>query len=201
MTLDQPSSQLQWRAPMLTALAENWWLLLLRGIAAIVFGVLAFIWPGVTLALLVLLYGAFALVDGAFALAAAIMGKAGIGPRWWLAIVGLLGIGAGVLTFLWPGITALVLLVFIAAWSIMSGIFQIIGAIQLRKEIDNEWLLVVAGLISVVFGILLLAWPASGLLALVWLIGAYAVLYGAVLVGLALRLRNHRAAAAPRATH
>lgn len=193
MTLDQISSPAQWRTPLLRALAENWWLLLLRGVAAIVFGVLAFIWPGVTLAVLVLFYGAFALVDGAFALAAAIMGKGGMGPRWWLAIVGLLGIGAGVLTFLWPGITALVLLVFIAAWSIMSGIFQIIGAIQLRREIDNEWLLVVAGLMSVVFGILLLAWPATGLLALVWLIGTYAVLYGALLVGLALRLRKHRA--------
>jgi uncharacterized membrane protein HdeD (DUF308 family) len=193
MTLDQTSSPAQWRTPLLRSLAENWWLLLLRGVAAIVFGVLAFIWPGVTLAVLVLFYGAFALVDGAFALAAAIMGKGGMGPRWWLVIVGLLGIGAGVLTFLWPGITALVLLVFIAAWSIMSGIFQIIGAIQLRREIDNEWLLVLAGLMSVVFGILLLAWPATGLLALVWLIGTYAVLYGALLVGLALRLRKHRA--------
>lgn len=193
MTLDQISSPAQWRTPLLRGLAENWWLLLLRGVAAIVFGVLAFIWPGVTLAVLVLFYGAFALVDGAFALAAAIMGKGGMGPRWWLAIVGLLGVAAGVLTFLWPGITALVLLVFIAAWSIMSGIFQIIGAIQLRREIDNEWLLVVAGLMSVVFGILLLVWPATGLLALVWLIGTYAVLYGALLVGLALRLRKHRA--------
>jgi uncharacterized membrane protein HdeD (DUF308 family) len=195
MTLDQTTSQMRWRAPVLSALAENWWLLLLRGIAAIVFGVLAFIWPGITLTVLVLLYGAFALVDGAFALAAAIMGKAGMGPRWWLAIVGLLGIGAGALTFVWPGITALVLLVFIAAWSIMSGIFQIVGAIQLRKEIDNEWLLVFAGLMSVVFGILLLVWPATGLLALVWLIGIYAVLYGALLIGLALRLRSHRAPA------
>lgn len=193
MVLDQNVSH--GRTPMLHALAENWWLLLLRGIVAIIFGVLAFIWPGVTLAVLVLLYGAFALVDGAFALAAAIMGKGGMGLRWWLAIVGLLGIAVGVLTFLWPGITALVLLVFIAVWSIMIGIFQIIGAVQLRKEIENEWLLIFAGLMSVVFGILLLIWPGAGLLALVWLIGAYAVLYGALLIGLSLRLKRHRAEA------
>ena len=182
-------------ATMLHALAQNWWLLLLRGIAAILFGILAFIWPGVTLAVLVLLYGAFALVDGAFALAAAIMGPGGTGPRWWLAIVGLLGIVAGLLTFVWPGITALILLVFIASWSIVSGIFQIIGAIQLRKEIENEWMLILAGLISVAFGILLLIWPGAGLLALVWLIGTFAVAYGVLLVGLSLRLRRHHASA------
>jgi uncharacterized membrane protein HdeD (DUF308 family) len=183
-------------APMLHALARNWWLVLLRGIAAIIFGVLAFVWPSVTLAVLVLLYGAFALVDGAFALAAAIMGPGGTGPRWWLAVVGLLGIAVGILTFIWPGITALILLVFIAAWSIVSGIFQVIGAFQLRQEIDNEWLLVVAGLLSVVFGILLLVWPGAGLLALVWLIATFAVVYGVLLIGLALRLRRHHTAAA-----
>ena len=137
---------------MVHALAKNWWLLLLRGIAAIIFGVLAFAWPGLTLLTLILFYGAFALVDGVLAIIAAITGGAPA-PRWWLAIVGLLGIAAGLLTFLMPGLSALVLLFFIAGWAIATGVLQIIGAIQLRKEIDNEWLLILGGVISVLFGI------------------------------------------------
>ena len=129
---------------MLHALCKNWWLLLLRGIAAIVFGILTFAWPGITLLTLVLFYGAFALVDGVLAIAAAIMGGAPA-PRWWLALIGVLGIAVGVLTFAWPGVTALVLLLFIAGWAIATGVFQIIGAIKLRKEIDNEWLLIEIG--------------------------------------------------------
>src|SRR5258705_13914239 len=136
---------------MVHALAKNWWLLLLRGIAAIIFGVLAFAWPGLTLLTLILFYAAFALVDGVLAIIAAIAGGAPA-PRWWLAIVGLLGIAAGLLTFLMPGLSALVLLFFIGGWAITTGGFQIIGAIQLRKEIDNEWLLILGGVISVLFG-------------------------------------------------
>jgi uncharacterized membrane protein HdeD (DUF308 family) len=180
-------------APMLHALARCWWLVLLRGIAAIVFGVLAFIWPGLTLVTLVLLYGAFVLVDGVLALAAAVMGGS-MQPRWWLALIGALGIIVGVLTFIWPGITALVLLVFIAAWSIILGIFQIIGAIRLRKEIDNEWMLILGGALSVLFGVVLLLRPGAGALALIWLIGAYAVVFGVLLVAFALRLKQHQAA-------
>src|SRR5215218_5352787 len=124
---------------MVHALAKNWWLLLLRGIAAIIFGVLAFVWPGLTLLTLILFYGAFAMVDGVLAIIAAITGDARA-PRWWLAIVGLLGIAAGLLTFLMPGLSAFVLLLFIAGWAIATGVFQVIGA--LRKEIDNEWFLI-----------------------------------------------------------
>jgi len=175
---------------MLHALARNWWLLLLRGIAAIVFGVLPFIWPGITLLTLLILYGAFALVDGILSLAAAIMGGAPA-PRWWLAIVGLLGIAAGILTFAWPGITALVLLLFIAFWAIAIGVMQIVGAIKLRKEIDNEWLLIFCGVISVIFGLILIVQPQTGALALVFVIGFYAILEGIGLVGLAMRLRAH----------
>src|SRR5512145_3363266 len=107
------------RGVLLHSLAKNWWLILLRGIFAILFGVLAFVWPGVTLVTLVMFYGAFALVDGLLAIVAAITGGAPA-PRWWLAIVGLAGIAAGLLTFLWPGVTALVLLVFIAIWAIVT---------------------------------------------------------------------------------
>ena len=178
--------------PMLHALAKSWWLVLLRGIAAIVFGVLAFVWPGLTLLTLVLLYGAYALVDGAFALIAAFTGGAKPVPTWWLIVVGLAGIAAGLATFLWPGITALVLLVFIGAWAIVHGIFEIIGAIKLRKEIDNEWWLILAGVMSVIFGIIVLVAPGAGALGLVWAIGAYSVVFGILLVGLSLRLKRHR---------
>jgi uncharacterized membrane protein HdeD (DUF308 family) len=180
---------------MLHALARNWWLLLLRGLSAILFGVLAFVWPGLTLVTLVLLYGAYALVDGLFAIAAAIMGGAA-GPRWWLAIVGVLGVGVGLLTFLWPGMTALALLFFIAAWAIMSGVMHIIGAIQLRKEIDNEWFLILGGILSVLFGLLLVIQPGAGALALLFVIAAFAIAYGAVLVSFAFRLRKHSHAVA-----
>src|SRR5215475_562672 len=170
--------------PMLHALAKNWWLVLLRGIAGIVFGVLAFAWPGITLLTLVLLYGAYALIDGVVALAAAFTGGAKPIPTWWLIVIGLLGIAAGLLTFLWPGITALVLILFIVAWAVAHGIFEIIGAIQLRHEIDNEWMLILAGALSVLFGVLVLAMPGLGALSLVWAIGAYSIVFGALLVGL-----------------
>jgi uncharacterized membrane protein HdeD (DUF308 family) len=175
---------------MVHELAKNWWLVLLRGIAAIIFGVLAFIWPGLTLLTLILFYGAYVLVDGVLSIIAAVTGGAPA-PRWWLAIVGVLGIVAGILTFLWPGITGLVLLFFIAGWAIAIGIFQIIGAIRLRKEIDNEWLLILSGIVSVLFGIGVLIVPGAGALALVWVIGLYAIIEGVLYSGLAFRLKNH----------
>jgi uncharacterized membrane protein HdeD (DUF308 family) len=172
------------------ALAKNWWILLLRGIAAIIFGVLALGWPGMTLLTLILFYGAFALVDGVLAIIAAITGGAPT-PRWWLAIVGLLGIAAGLLTFLMPGLTAIVLLYFIAGWAIATGVFQIIGAIKLREEIDNEWLLILCGIISVLFGIAMMVAPGAGALALIWVIGTYAIIIGVLLVALSFRLKKH----------
>lgn len=176
--------------PLLHALAQNWWLILVRGICAIIFGVLSFVWPGITLLTLVALYGAFALADGVFAIAAAITGD-GQAPRWWLALVGILGIAAGVLTFTWPGITGLVLLMFIAGWAIASGVLQIIGAINLRKEIDNEWLLIASGALSVLFGLLLIVKPGVGALAFVFAIAGFAIAYGILNIAFALRLRRH----------
>ena len=183
-----PGSGLQ--SAMVHALAKNWWMLLLRGIAAIIFGVLALTWPGMTLVTLILFYGAFVLVDGVLAIVAAITGGA-LMPRWWLAIVGLLGIAAGVLTFLMPGLTAIVLLYFIAGWAIATGVLQIIGAIKLRKEIDNEWLLILGGILSVLFGVAMIAAPGAGALALITVIGIYAMIVGALLVALSLRLKKH----------
>ena len=176
---------------MLDSLAKNWWLLLLRGIVAILFGVLAFIWPGITLLTLVQFYGADALVDVALAIGAAVTGPGTAGPRWWLAVVGVLGVAAGLLTFLWPGITAIVLLYFRAGWAIATGVFEIVGAVRLRKEIDNEWMLILSGVLSVLFGAILIISPGAGALALIWVIGPYAILAGIIYTILALQLHRH----------
>lgn len=181
------------------ALVQNWWLVLLRGIVAIIFGVLAFAWPGLTLLTLTLFWGAYALADGLFALWAAISGRTGeMGSRWWLAFVGVASVIAGLLAFFWPGMTALVLLTFIAFWSIVVGVLEIWGAIQLRKEIEGEWLLILGGLLSIVFGVLLIAWPGAGALALVWMIASYAILMGIIFVALAFRLRGLKHRVEPR---
>jgi len=177
------------RRPLLLALADRWWLFLLKGAAAITFGVLAFIWPGLTLLTLVLLYGIFALTDGVLALIGAIRGSE-YASRWWLAIVGLLGIAAGAVTLLWPGISGMALLVCIAVWAIATGIMQIVGAISMRHQIDDEWLLIAGGALSVIFGGLLLTRPGAGAVAVAYVIAAYAVMYGVLMVMLALRLHK-----------
>jgi len=179
------------RSVLASALAENWWLILLRGIAAILFGVLALIWPGVTIVTLVILFAAYALVDGVFALVAAIRGGT-MFPRWWLALVGIAGVVAGLYSFFFPGAAALVLILLIGWWSIVKGVFEIVGAISLRKEIDNELMLIFAGALSVAFGIVVILFPGAGALALVWIIAIYAIIFGFAFVGLAFRLKRHR---------
>jgi uncharacterized membrane protein HdeD (DUF308 family) len=163
----------------------NWWALALRGLAGIVLGIAAFAWTGLTLAILVLLVAAYLLVDGLFALVA------GTRSRSWLLILeGLLGIVAGLLAWRWPGITALVLVFLTAGWAIVTGGFEVAAAIVLRRVIRGEWILLLAGTLSVVFGILLVVNPVAGLVALVWIFGAYALLSGALMLALALRLRS-----------
>jgi uncharacterized membrane protein HdeD (DUF308 family) len=172
-------------------LSRSWWILAVRAVAAVIFGLLALIWPQITLLALVLVFGAYALVDGVFALVAAARGRqlAG-GSRGWLVLEGLLGIGAGIVALLWPGITALALLWVIAFWAVLTGVLEIVAAVRLRRVLDNEWLLVVAGTLSIIFGLILMIWPGSGAIGLVWLIGIYAIAFGIVLGGLALRLRG-----------
>ena len=178
---------------LLRELAENWWLLLLRGIAAIAFGILAFGWPGLTLLALTLMWGIYAIADGILALWAAIASKGGeMAPRWWLAIVGIAGVIAGLLTFVWPGMTALILLIFIASWAIVIGVFQIWGAIRLRKEIEGEWLLGLSGVLWVAFGVIMFAQPGAGALALIWWIGSFAILAGCVYIALAFQLKKYK---------
>lgn len=176
---------------LIAGLARNWWALVLRGVFAVLFGIAAFIWPGITLVVLVFLFGAYVLVDGVFAVIAGLRAR-GDEERWWALLVeGLAGIAAGIIAFVWPGITALVLLYLIAAWAIITGVFEIVTAVRLREEIEGEWLMGLAGLLSVLFGIALFLFPGSGAVAVVWLIGSYAILFGIVLVALGLRLRRY----------
>jgi len=170
---------------LLDAFAKNWWVLLIRGILAVLFGVMAFTLPGLTLVTLVLLYGVYALADGLTAL-----WVGGQARAWWFMLLGILGVIVGVFTFIYPGITAVALLYLIAAWAIVRGVFEIVTAIQLRKEISNEWMLIIAGILSVLFGVALVAKPAAGALAVVWIIGGYAFIFGLMIIVLAFRLRG-----------
>jgi len=180
---------------LLQTLGRAWWLVLLRGIAAILFGILALAWPQVTLVSLVLLWGAWALIDGVTALIAGWNAKDGGKPMWQIVLVGVVGIAAGVLTFAMPGVTAIALLVMIAVWAIVSGVLEIVAAIRLRKEIANEWMLILSGALSVAFGALMIISPGAGALAVLWLIGSFAIAFGVLLVILAFRLRKHAGAA------
>jgi uncharacterized membrane protein HdeD (DUF308 family) len=178
---------------VLRSLADNWWLLLLRGIAAIAFGVLTFFWPGLTLVTLTLLWGAYALVDGVIAIWAAFNASGGdAGPRWWLGLSGVAGILAGFVTFYYTGTTTLVLLMFIAVWAIIIGTLQIWGAVALRKVLQHEWLLILNGVLSIAFGVVLLAQPGTGALALAWTIAWYAIFFGCLYVALAFRLKQYK---------
>ena len=178
---------------VLRSLADNWWLLLLRGIAAIAFGALAFFWPGLTLVTLTLLWGTYALIDGAIAIWAAFNASGGdAGPRWWLGLSGVAGILAGVVTFYYTGMTTLVLLTFIAVWAIIIGAMQIWGAIALRKVLQHEWLLILNGVLSIAFGAVLLAQPAAGALGFVWMIAWYAIFFGCLYVALAFKLKQYK---------
>ena len=173
-----------------SVLSRHWWLLLLRGLVAIAFGILTWLQPGISLAALVILFGAYSLADGILASWTAIAGGKDNDYRWVLLLEGLLGIGIGVLTFAAPDITALALLFYIAIWAIATGVLEIAAAIRLRNEIKDEWLLILAGLASVVFGVILAARPGAGALALLWLIASYAVAFGVLLVILAFKTRR-----------
>jgi uncharacterized membrane protein HdeD (DUF308 family) len=163
-----------------------------RGIFAILFGILAYAWPGITLATLIIFFGAYVLIDGIL-LVIKTIGKWGErDDRWLLLLEGLLGIGIGVITFVAPGITAVALIFFIAAWSLATGVLEIAAAIRLRKEIQGEGWMILSGIASIVFAILVMFFPGAGALGLLWLIAAYAIIFGVMLVILGIKLRGHR---------
>lgn len=183
---------------MLATMARNWWIVLVQGICAVLFGLLAIIWPGLTIGVLVLLFGAYALVDGVTEILAAIFGPERIAmsdmgtPRWVRVITGVLGILAGIITFAHPGWSATALLLIIAIWAIVTGVMEIVFAIQFRREIPNEVWLIVGGAASVLFGILVILYPRGGALGVIWIIGIYAMLYGILLIVESFRLRTLR---------
>jgi len=175
---------------MLRTLAQNWWAIVLRGLCAVLFGVVAFAWPGITLTVLVLLYGAYALVEGVLAVAWAVIGRLPGPFPWGVLLAGLAGVAVGVWTFLYPGITALALVFLIGAWAVIRGIFEIVAAFHLRKELDNEWLLALSGFLSLVLGLFLFMAPGAGALAVLWWIGAFSIVFGVLEIILGFRLKG-----------
>jgi len=170
----------------------HWWALALRGVIAILFGLAALLRPGIALEALILLFGAYVLVDGVFSIVGVFGGTRTGTPRWLLLLEGVVSILAGLIAFIFPGLTALALLYLIAAWAIITGGVQIGTAIRLRKEIEGEWALILGGIVSVLFGLILAVLPAVGILSLVWLIGAYAVAFGVLLLITAFRVRGRQ---------
>lgn len=174
-------------------IVRNWWSLAIRGLIAILFGALTIIWPGITVDVLVLFFGAYALIDGILSLIGAV--RASSAHERWGALVleGVAGLFAGVITLLWPAMTLLALVVVIGAWAIVTGILELAAAWRLRKHISGEWLLALAGAASTAFGILLLIAPLAGALVLALWIGIYALIFGVMMVALGFRLRSHAA--------
>lgn len=171
-------------------LARNWWLMVLRGLFAVLFGLAALAWHNPALAALVLLFGVYSMADGLLAVIAGLTRHNGSLPWWLLLMEGSAGVLVGVLTLLLPGLTAITLLYLIATRAIITGIVEIVSAIRLRAEIDNEGFLAVSGVLSAALGMVLVIWPRPGALGLVWVIGAYALVFGLLLVGLGFRLWN-----------
>jgi uncharacterized membrane protein HdeD (DUF308 family) len=186
---------------MIAEAARHWWVMAIRGAVAIAIGLVAFILPGIAVTALVILFGVFMFMDGVFATVAAIQSRNTM-PQWWaLLLEGIAGIVAGLFVWLLPGVAAVVLIYFIAAWALITGIMEIVAAVRLREQIEGEWRLALSGALSVILAILLAISPAGGILALAWLLGAYAVLFGVVMLALAFHLKGfadrHASGAAP----
>jgi uncharacterized membrane protein HdeD (DUF308 family) len=182
---------------MLDVLSRYWWAYVARGIVAILFGILAYAWPGITLATLIIFFGAFAFLDGIFLIIKTIGNWGGREDRWLLLLEGLLGIGIGLLTFVAPGVTTLVLVFYIAVWSLSTGVLEIATAIRLRKEIQGEGWLILSGIASIIFALLLMVFPGVGALGLIWLIALYAIIFGILLLALGFKLRGAQKTSQP----
>ncbi len=183
-------NKLSKEAIMEKVLARYWWSFYIRGIIAIIIGLIAIFLPGITLEILAVLIGAFFLVDGIFSIAAS-FGSKSSGQRWWIFILeGVAGIVIGVLTFIWPQVTILALVLLIAAWALITGILEIIASFKLRKLIENEWLLALSGILSILFALILLISPGAGAVVIIWLSGVYAIFFGLLLIFLGRKLKR-----------
>jgi uncharacterized membrane protein HdeD (DUF308 family) len=179
---------------VLTLLARNWWLVAIRGLAAILFGIACIAWPGLTLLVLIGFFAAYALIEGVALLAALLRGDAPARRHGWtVAIMGVLSLLAGIVALVNPGLTAITLAIFVGAWAIVIGVFQVAGAIALRREISGELWMALAGIISILFGLYVVILPGDGLLSLLWVLGAWALIFGLLTLMLAFRLRGHAA--------
>ncbi len=175
---------------MLRGLTRKWWMLLLNGLCAIVFGLIAFARPGLTLLSLAIIFGIYCLADGITMIMTS-FSRGHDGKSWGhLLFLGIISLGAGIAALFWPAMTALGLLLIIALWAIFRGVSEILAAIELRKVIDNEWLLILGGIVSVLFGIIMIARPGVGALSLIWIISAFAIAHGILLVALAFKLHK-----------
>jgi|SRR5579871_1298018 len=171
-------------------IVRHWWAMVLRGVLAVLFGILVLIWPGLALASLIYLVGAYMFVDGIFAIAGSLTHREQY-EHWWLALIeGIIGVIAGIIAFVYPGLTAITLLYVIAFWAILTGIFEIAAAIRLRQVIRDEWLLLISGVLSILFGLFALFFPGAGALTILGIIAGYAIVFGVVLIILGFRLRN-----------
>ena len=175
---------------MIKTLSRNWWTFVGRGLFAILFGALALALPELTLIVMVWMFGAYVAVDGMFQIILSITRREKF-DRWWLLLIeGIFGVALGLLTFVWPGITGLVLFMLVVVWAIVTGVLEIAAAIQLRQILENEWLLAFSGVLSILLGIAMLVWPGASVIALAWLIGIYAIVFGITLIALGFRLKN-----------
>ncbi|GAB3482432.1 HdeD family acid-resistance protein [Nocardiopsis coralliicola] len=173
---------------MIEYMSRYWWVVTVRGVIAVLFGLIAVFWPGVTAVALAVLFGAWALVDGIFAAVQAF--RSGTGERTSLIVHAAVGVVLGLAALLWPVATVLVLTFIIGAWALVTGVLEIVGAVRLRKEITGEWLYILGGVLSVCFGLLVFLWPIEGAVVIALIIGVYAIVFGAVLIALSLRLRK-----------
>ena len=178
--------------PAPESLRAHWWVLLLRGIIALLFGAACFILTGAAIFALVIFIGAFFIVDGILMIAGAIRSASAshMGHWWWQLLGGIAGIAAGVLTFAWPAITAFTLAILVGAWAIVTGAFELVTAIRLRSALPREWLWILNGILSLLFGLFVFVFPGAGLVVVVYVLGFYAILAGIAMIALSFRLRK-----------
>lgn len=178
---------------MLRMLVVNWWIVGVRGVLTILFGVAAILWPALTLGILITIFGVYAIMDGLFTIVMGVWGGKDRSDGWLMMVLdGLVRIGAGVIAIIWPGLTSLTLVIIIATWAVVTGIIEVVMAIRLHKEIENEWVMGLSGLLSVLLGVVLFARPGVGALAGILLIGFYAILFGILLIVFALKMQKRK---------